>query len=454
MNYVCESCGAKYKRWIGKCSNCNQWSTIVEENTPSKSGSLTGLNLGGKTFSPQNVEITNLSDQKEENLSRIPTKISELDRVLGGGFIKGGAILIGGDPGIGKSTLLLQVSGILSSIGKKIMYISGEESASQIFMRAKRLEINQDLIKVASTGSILDILHKIEGDLPDVMVVDSIQTVYISSLENNPGTVNQIRASCFELINFCKNKGIILIIVGHVTKDGQLAGPKLLEHMVDTVIYFEGDNDKDLRILRAVKNRFGNISEVGIFTMTNRGLEEVSNPSSFFMSKKSLTSGSIIFPAIEGTRPVITEIESLVSTSYLPSPRRNVVGWDGNRLAMVTAVLQNRCKISLHDKDIYLNVAGGFKTIDPAADLAVAVSLFNSKNNKEMKDDVVVLGEIALSGEIRNVSWAENRINECVKLGYKKYIIPKSPISDKLSRLENITVTACSFIQDIVSYNN
>jgi len=443
--FVCQSCGTKHRRWVGKCTDCSEWNTVVEEEVVSKSGSLTGLDLGKKKFESRKIEFVNLSDQKAEIVERIPSGISELDRVMGGGFVRGGATLIGGEPGIGKSTLLLQLAGVLSKKGKSVLYMSGEESASQIYMRAERLGFsNQDII-VASTGSVLDVLHKIEKNIPDILVVDSIQTVYLSTIEANPGTVNQIKGATFELINYCKNRNIILILVGHVTKDGQLAGPKLLEHMVDTVIYFEGESDKEFRMLRSVKNRFGSIAETGIFIMGSKGLEEVSNPSSFFMQQRQSGKGGIIFVAMEGTRPVITEVESLAAPSYLPSPRRNVVGWDSNRLAMIIAILQNRCKIVLNDRDIYLSMAGGFKTLDPAADLAVAVSLINAKKNQPIKEDLVVLGEVALSGEIRSVPWLENRVNEAIKLGYTNFILPKN----KIPKQDGITITQCGHISEV-----
>lgn len=447
--FICQSCGAKHKRWVGKCSACNEWNTISEEDIPAKSGSLTGLDLGKKKFEMQNIELLNLSDQKPENIERIASGIGEMDRVMGGGFVRGGATLIGGEPGIGKSTLLLQLAGALSKQAKQVLYVSGEESVSQIFMRAERLQIANQDITVASTGSILDVLHKIEKNTPDIMIVDSIQTVYLSTIEANPGTVNQIRGSTFELINYCKNRNIILILVGHVTKDGQLAGPKLLEHMVDTVIYFEGESDKEFRMLRSVKNRFGSIAETGIFIMGSKGLEEVSNPSSFFMQQRQGGNGGVIFVAMEGTRPVITEVESLAAPSYLPSPRRNVVGWDANRLAMIIAILQNRCKVALYDRDIYLSMAGGFKTLDPAADLAVAVSLVNAKINKPVKDDVAVLGEVALSGEIRSVPWLENRCLEAIKLGYTNFIIPSGTIASKLSKINGVTIIGCKHISEV-----
>ncbi len=447
--FRCQNCGTNHRRWAGKCNECGEWNTIAEEEIASKSGSLTGLDLGKKKFEMREIELVNLAEQKSEKIEIITSGISELDRVMGGGFASGSATLIGGEPGIGKSTLLLQLVGKLSKKGKKVLYISGEESASQIFMRAERLGIENQNIKVAATGSILDVLHKIEKNIPDVMVVDSIQTAYLSTIENNPGTINQIKGSTFELINYCKNRGIVLILVGHVTKDGQLAGPKLLEHMVDTVIYFEGESDKEFRMLRSVKNRFGSIAETGIFIMGSRGLEEVANPSSFFMRQRQPGKGGIIFVAMEGTRPVITEIESLAVLSYLPSPRRNVVGWDSGRLAMIIAILQNRSKINLHDRDIYLSMAGGFKTLDPAADLAVSLSLINAKKNHLINNDIVVLGEVALSGEVRTVPWLESRCLEAIKLGYTNFIIPKSAIAAKISKIKDVVVKSCNHISEI-----
>lgn len=448
--FTCESCGAKYKKWAGRCNNCDSWNSLVEGDGVDKVSSV----FGAKTFEARDVEIVTLTQHQASPLQRITTDISEFDRVMGGGFVKGCAVLIGGEPGIGKSTLILQVAQKLAKKQLPVLYVSAEESISQVAVRATRLGVDENIITITSASSVLDVIAKIKKLPPKVLIVDSIQVVYISTIESNPGTVNQIRASTFELINFCKANNIILIIIGHITKEGQIAGPKLLEHMVDAVIYFENNTTNDLRLLRSVKNRFGNTNEIGLFTMSSSGLIEVVNPSLLFISKES-NRGHIMFVALEGTRPMIVEIESLTATSYLPAPRRNVVGWDINRLAMIVAVLQRRCKFQLHDNDIYLNIAGGFKTMDPAADLAVAMSLIISRNNIVIKDNTIVLGEIALSGQIRNVSNLEMRLRESVKLGYKHFILPNTDSARKVfSDADGLNITYVDAITDLPVLSN
>jgi len=447
--FVCNACGAKHKKWIGKCPSCNEWNTISEEEVRIvASGMQIDKFLKGDHI--KNAEIIPLSLSDVIQLPRIQTNIGELDLVLGGGFVHGGTILIAGEPGIGKSTLLLQIADTVSELGKDVLYVSGEESSSQITMRAKRIGLKCRNIKLCATGSILELISGIGENIPDVMIVDSIQTMFVRILDSNPGTVSQIRASTLEIMEFCKNHNIVLIIVGHVTKDGAIAGPKLLEHMVDTVIYFEGEDKTQLRILRVMKNRFGGVNEIGIFAMSSTGkLEEVPNPSSIFLSDRvGRSHGVIIFIATEGTRQVVTEIESLSVQSYLPSPRRNVVGWDGNRMSMIIAIMQNAYKYSLHNRDIYLSIAGGFKTGESAADLSVIVSIILSYNGYSLKDDIVAIGEVSLSGQVRRVAWIDRRVQEGVKLGYKNFIIPVCD-SDMLNA-KGINIRCVSHILDII----
>jgi DNA repair protein RadA/Sms len=417
--FVCNDCGSVYGRWAGKCDNCGEWDSIVEE--VEKSSHKTNIkSLKGS----KKIEFHDL-DGSIADVVRIDTHIDEMNRVLGSGLVPGSAILIGGDPGIGKSTLLLSMVAKLANAGAKCAYISGEESISQIRLRAKRMGISNSPVKLAAATSVKDILATISDSQHNIIVIDSIQTMFVAEISSAPGTVSQIRASAHELISVAKQQGIILLIVGHVTKDGQIAGPKILEHMVDTVLYFEGERGHQFRILRAVKNRFGAANEIGVFEMREEGLREVPNPSALFISDhKKNVSGSVVFAGIEGTRPVLAEVQALVSPSYLPTPRRAVVGWDSNRLAMIIAVLQTRYGISFGDKEVYLNIAGGLKVTEPAVDLAVAAALISAATDTPVPQDHVIFGEIGLSGEVRMVSHSDVRLKEAVKLGFSGAIVP------------------------------
>ncbi len=442
--FVCESCGTKYKKWSGRCEACGAWNSVGEDSNVIVSDIVpSSAREVGK------IDFVDLNQQIAVDVPRISTGINELDRVLGGGIVTGSVILIGGEPGIGKSTLILQMCANLAKKEIKTVYVSGEESISQIALRAKRLNIDGKAnISLVANGSIAHVMQEVIAMpplmKPQIMVVDSIQTMFISNIESTPGTVNQIRATAMELISFAKKHHIAVLLVGHVTKEGQIAGPKLLEHMVDVVTYFEGDNALDFRILRNIKNRFGSVNEIGIFSMQSDGLAEVANPSQLFMSGVKNANGGNIFVAIEGTRPVITEIESLVTQSYLPAPRRTVIGWDNNRLAMIIAILQNKCKLSLHVKDIYLGVAGGFKINDPANDLAVAASIIKSYFDLPTKD-MVFFGEITLNGQVRNISLLDIRIKEANKLGYEYFVLPKN--AENI--VKNHNQIKCFFVQEI-----
>jgi DNA repair protein RadA/Sms len=444
-NFVCNSCGSVYPKWSGKCDACNEWGTITEELSDKKFTKLKAVKSSSGKSSGDLIEFSELS-ASPKNEYRFDTKVSELNRVLGGGLVLGSAVLIGGDPGIGKSTILLQLLANLANNGQNVIYITGEESVDQVSMRARRLGLEQAKIKIASATNINDIISTIKKTPTDILVIDSIQTMYLEEIESTPGTVSQVRSSAHELISFAKNNKVSLILVGHVTKDGQIAGPKVLEHMVDTVLYFEGDRGDHYRIIRAVKNRFGAANEIGVFEMTGQGLQEVTNPSALFISGKAgEVSGSVVFAGIEGTRPLLVEIQALVSPSPMANPRRAVVGWDTNRLSMILAVLQTRCGFKLFDKEVYLNVAGGIKITEPAADLAVAAAIVSALTNLPIMSEGVIFGEIGLSGEVRPVSQAELRLKEAEKLGFKSALIP----NDVKSVPANIAVQKIKYLSDL-----
>ena len=443
--YVCQSCGSVHSKWSGRCDDCNQWNTLQEE-AANKFSKKTLTEAENKLY------FHSLSADVNE-YSRIPTSLSELDRVLGGGLVQGSAILIGGDPGIGKSTLLLQLVSTLSSNSLNCAYVSGEESTEQIKLRARRLGLSNSPVKLLSATNINDIIGLMNGEKDlDLVVIDSIQTMYASDFNSAPGTVSQVKACSHELVNFAKSKGIIVLIVGHVTKDGQLAGPKVLEHMVDTVLYFEGDNNFQFRILRSMKNRFGPTNEIGVFEMSNEGLKEVINPSELFLSDRQQNiSGTAIFAGLEGTRPILIEVQALVTPSTLVSPRRTIVGWDIARLSMLCAVLESRCKIHLSNMDIYLNIAGGIKIFEPAADLAVAAAIISSIKNVPISYSSVFFGEVGLSGEIRKITQPELRIKEAKKLGFKNITLPTK---QKVIIEENMSYNNITILRDLVDLIN
>ncbi|MFN7114587.1 MAG: DNA repair protein RadA [Alphaproteobacteria bacterium] len=415
--YVCQTCGATHNKWAGKCEACGEWNSIVEEMSESRPPQ--GLSRGrGKV-----IEFAALSGAAEASPRRV-SGIKEFDRVTGGGLVPGSAVLIGGDPGIGKSTLLLQVVAKLSA-HSRCAYISGEEAIDQVRMRARRLDCDKMPVALAAATNVRDIIETLEREKIDVIVIDSIQTMYLDNLDSAPGTVAQVRASAQELIRTAKKRGTSVLLVGHVTKEGQIAGPRVLEHMVDTVLYFEGDRGHTFRILRAVKNRFGATDEIGVFEMAEQGLAEVENPSALFLAQRQeQISGSAVLASMEGTRPVLVETQALVAPSPLGTPRRAVIGWDSGRLSMVLAVLEARCGIQIGPNDVYLNIAGGLRVTEPAADLAVAVALVSSLSGVPVPADMVIFGEIGLSGEVRNASQADHRLKEAAKLGFRHALIP------------------------------
>lgn len=418
IQFTCQACGAVHPKWSGQCHDCGSWDSISQEQVGS--GFYQGKQKG------QIISFESLAGPTHD-VTRISTGSSEFDRVLGGGLVPGSVVLVSGDPGIGKSTLLLQVMGKLASNKVRVAYISGEESSNQVKIRADRLGAKEPDLRFAATTSVIDILATLSAaDAPQVVVIDSIQVMYMETVPGAPGTVSQVRACTHELTRLAKTKGITLLLVGHVTKDGQIAGPKLLEHMVDTVVYFEGERGHQFRILRAQKNRFGAASEIGVFEMQDKGLTEVANPSSLFLSAfPNSVSGTCVFAGIEGTRPILVEIQALVSPSTMATPRREVVGWDTHRLAMVLAVLQTRFGVAFADKEVYLNIAGGLRINEPAADLAVALALLSALRDIPLPKGQVVFGEIGLSGEVRQVSHAEPRLKEAMKLGFNQAIIPE-----------------------------
>ena len=467
--YVCQSCGAVHAKWMGRCEDCGAWNSLVEEaSAPVPSG----LNAGRG----RRIEFVTLQGQGEPAPRRI-TGIAEFDRVCGGGLVHGSALLVGGDPGIGKSTLLLQAMAALAERGVACAYISGEEAVDQVRLRAQRLGVADRPVRLASATSVRDIISSLdvkgerggpEGP-PDVVVIDSIQTMFLDNLESAPGSVGQVRAAASELIRQAKRQGFTVILVGHVTKDGQIAGPRVLEHMVDCVLYFEGDRGHQFRILRAVKNRFGATDEIGVFEMTDKGLGEVPNPSALFLSDRRVdSSGAAVFAGMEGTRPLLVEVQALVAGAPLGTPRRSVVGWDGGRLAMILAVLDARGGLAIGANDIYLNVAGGLRIGEPAADLAVAAALISGLTQTPVDADTVVFGEIGLSGEIRAVSQMEARLKEAAKLGFSRAIVPaklqggaptssrrsgrsRSGEADPRMRADLPTLTEVSHVQELVT---
>jgi DNA repair protein RadA/Sms len=413
-NFVCQSCGTATAKWSGRCESCGEWNSIIEEVPLTEGPKGKGLGAGrGK-----GIELGELSGA-EAPAPRTASGIAELDRVLGGGLVPASAILVGGDPGIGKSTLLLQAAAMFANAGQKVIYISGEEARSQVAMRARRLDLQDAPVQLAAATALRDIMTTLDRERPDLVVIDSVQTMWLDNVESAPGSVAQVRAAAHELTRFAKSRGMSVVLVGHVTKDGQIAGPRVVEHMVDTVLYFEGDRGHQFRILRAVKNRFGPADEIGVFEMTGAGLAEVANPSALFLSERGEpTPGSVVFAGIEGTRPVLVEFQALVAPTPHAQPRRTVVGWDSGRLAMVLAVLEARCGIPFTGLDVYLNVAGGLRVSEPAADLAVAAALLSAREDTALPADTVVFGEISLSGALRPVAQTENRLKEARKLGF------------------------------------
>ncbi|GGE83922.1 DNA repair protein RadA [Priestia taiwanensis] len=420
--FMCQDCGYESPKWMGKCPGCNAWNKMVEEIAPQKSSRRLTYTTTLSTEASKPQKITSVETKNE---ARIPTKFSEFNRVLGGGIVQGSLVLIGGDPGIGKSTILLQVSSQVAEANHRVLYISGEESPKQIKLRAERLGVESDNLYVLSETDLQYITRYIEEVNPDLVVIDSIQTIYLSEVTSAPGSVSQVRECTAELMKLAKTKGIPIFIVGHVTKEGSIAGPRMLEHMVDAVLYFEGERHHTYRILRAVKNRFGSTNEMGIFEMKELGLEEVLNPSEIFLEERPVgVAGSTVVASMEGTRPVLVEIQALISPTSFGNPRRMATGIDHNRVSLIMAVLEKRVGLLLQNQDAYLKVAGGMKLDEPAIDLAVALSIASSFKDKPTSPTDVVVGEVGLTGEVRRVARIEQRVQEAAKLGFKRIIIP------------------------------
>jgi len=418
FQFVCQNCGNSSPRWLGKCPACGEWNSYVEEKVEKQK---TGQVKERRNSAP--LAITQIESEEEE---RIQTKIGELDRVLGGGFVPGSVVLVGGDPGIGKSTLALQMLNRIGLSKLAVLYVTGEESPEQVKMRAERIGVGSDSLFVFSETQVESVIEQIDRLSPTVVVIDSIQTIYTEDFPSAAGSVGQIRECTAKLMQYAKTKGTAIFLVGHVTKEGTIAGPKVLEHLVDTVLYFEGGREHPYRILRAVKNRFGSTNEIGVFEMQDQGLQEVKNPSEIFLSERPLgASGSVVTPSLEGTRPILIEIQALVSPCNFGVPRRTTIGLDYNRVSLLVAVLEKRAGLHILGQDIFMNVAGGVRVEEPAIDLGISMAITSSFLNRPVQSDVVVFGEIGLSGEIRGVSQVELRIKEAEKLGFKKCVLPR-----------------------------
>ncbi|MEM9263010.1 MAG: DNA repair protein RadA [Pseudomonadota bacterium] len=432
ITYTCQSCGAVYPKWTGRCDACGEWNTLeqdVSEGAPSGAKGVDG-GANGRI-----LELTGL-DTPDKDAPRIPSGNAEFDRACGGGLVPGSAILIGGDPGVGKSTLLLQIAGGVGASGARVVYISGEEAVGQIGLRAARLGLSKARVNLASATSLRDILATLKKAKPDVVIIDSIQTLWSDAAAAAPGTVTQVRACAQELVRYAKSSGATMILVGHVTKDGQIAGPRVVEHMVDAVLYFESEQTRSFRLLRAVKNRFGPAHELGVFEMAGDGLREVTNPSSLFLSEgETATPGAAVFAGVEGTRPLLVEFQALVAPSSLASPRRAVVGWDSARLSMLLAVLDSRCGLGFSKHDVFLNVAGGLRISDPASDLAAAAALCSSIFDVPLPPATLFFGEVALSGAVRPAGQADARIAEGNKLGFRTSVAPQPAKNKKASSI-------------------
>jgi DNA repair protein RadA/Sms len=445
--YVCQACGGSTPRWQGQCPACQAWNTLEESLSESTSTNARFQGLA------QAVPRQKLSAIKAEDMPRLPTGVDEFDRVLGGGLVPGGVVLIGGDPGIGKSTLLLQALAEMSAAGVSVLYSSGEESAAQIALRAKRIALAAPQLEVLAEIQLEKLLTTIDAARPQVVVVDSIQTVYSDALTSAPGSVAQVRECAAQLTRYAKSTGICMLMVGHVTKDGHLAGPRVLEHIVDTVLYFEGDTHSSFRLVRSIKNRFGAVNELGVFAMTEKGLKGVSNPSAIFLSQHAeMVPGACVLVTQEGSRPLLVEIQALVDTAHIPNPRRLAVGLEQHRLAMLLAVLHRHAGIACFDQDVFLNAVGGVKISEPAADLAVLLAIQSSIRNRALPKELIVFGEVGLAGEIRPCPRGQERLKEAAKLGFTIAIIPKANLPK--SKIPGLRVIPVERIDEAISAAN
>ncbi len=449
--FFCQSCGYESSKWMGQCPGCREWNTFVEETVKPAAKATKGLgNTQGASGAYEAPKALSEIEMKDEE--RYDTHIGELNRVLGGGLVKGSLILVGGDPGIGKSTILLQVAGNVSGDGKDILYISGEESLRQIKLRANRIGNFSENLKFMCETNLSNIEEAITRAKPAVVIIDSIQTMYNESVSSAPGSVSQVRESTSVLLRIAKSMNISIFIVGHVTKEGQVAGPRVLEHMVDTVLYFEGDRHASYRILRAVKNRFGSTNEIGVFEMQEKGLVEVSNPSEFMLDgRPENASGSIVTCSVEGTRPILIEIQALVCRSNFGFPKRQANGTDYNRVNLLMAVLEKRVGLSMGESDAYVNLAGGMRIAEPSLDLGICLALISSFKNKPISSDVIAFGEVGLSGEVRSVNMAQARVSEAKKLGFTTCIVPKALEKKLKSTFKDIEILGVASIADAMN---
>ena len=444
IEYVCQSCGTTYPRWMGKCEACGEWNTIHEE----KADAGIGANPALKVVKGRAIELVELSGAISD-VPRHSTGLPELDQVTGGGLVPGSVLLVGGDPGIGKSTLLSQTAAKMAKTAGDVVYISGEEAIDQVRHRAERLGLSKAPARLAAETALDDVLATLKaGQPPKLLIIDSIQTMWTAAVDSAPGTVTQLRAGAQALVGYAKKHGTAVILIGHVTKEGTIAGPRVVEHMVDAVLYFEGERGHQFRILRAVKNRFGPTDEIGVFEMTGEGLREVANPSELFLSERGApTPGTAIFAGMEGSRPILVEVQALVAQSALGTPRRSVVGWDSARLAMILAVLESRCGVLFGAQDIYLNVAGGLRLNEPAADLAVAAALVSSVTDKPLPPESIYFGEVSLSGAIRPVGRVDARLKEALKLGFERAYMPQTSLPDK----SDLRLSGVASLQEFVA---
>ncbi|MFC1822793.1 DNA repair protein RadA [Thermodesulfobacteriota bacterium] len=439
--YVCQSCAYQTPKWLGRCPDCGQWNSLVEE-VQAVEKKITDTPVMG---TPKSLDAISYGPEM-----RYQTNIAEFDRILGGGLVPGSILLIGGDPGIGKSTLILQVADRLAAQGLQSLYLSGEESAQQIKLRADRLSVQSQNLYILTETCLEHLLDRVDEQKPGFLVVDSIQTVYTNSLPSAPGSIGQVREVSSRLMSWAKTTGTPVCLIGHITKDGAIAGPKALEHLVDTVLYFEGEGSHAFRILRSVKNRFGSTNEIGVFEMKDTGLVEVGNPSRLFLEERPQgASGSVVFPCLEGTRPLLVEIQALVGPSPLGMPRRTAVGVDHNRISLLVAVLGKRVGLEMGDHDIFVNVAGGLKVDEPAADLAIVSAMVSSFNDKPIAEEMVIFGEVGLTGEIRGVNRAELRVKEAQKLGFSKCLLSRSNLKD-CHYIEGVELTGVDSVKGLI----
>ncbi len=446
--YICQSCGARFPQWAGQCGDCGGWNSLAEEITLG-SNNLRQARMSGYAAAADNTAVTCLADVQLEALHRMPSGIVELDRVLGGGIVPGSVVLMGGDPGIGKSTLLLQSLCQLSQ-SQRVLYVTGEESLQQVALRAHRLGLPLQKLNLVAETQAERILAIAVREQPKILVIDSIQTMLTELLQSAPGSVGQVRESAAQFTRYAKQTGTTVFLVGHVTKEGTLAGPRVLEHMVDTVLYFEGEADNRLRLVRAVKNRFGAVNELGVFAMTDKGLREVTNPSAIFLSRSAQpVSGSVVMVTWEGSRPLLVEVQALVDESHLANPRRVTVGLDANRLAMLLAVLHRHGGIASYDQDVFANVVGGVRVTETGADLAILLAVLSSLKNRPLPQDLIVFGEIGLAGEVRPVPSGQERLREAVKHGFKRAIVPKA--NAPKNGVEGMEIIAVEQLRDALS---